>query len=91
MAKKRETPMNLNPSWDITYYYQHGKDIIEPGDKIKIKFQRGTFNFLRHVYHTEKQVAWIDCTGVEGYRSFYVSELKGKVKPKRIRRKKNVD
>jgi len=90
MAKKRITPLNLNPAWEVTYSYQHGRDLIEPGDFIKIKFQRGQFKFLKHVYHTEKGVSWIDCTGPEGYRSFYVEELKSKVKPKKFRRKKNV-
>jgi len=90
MAKKKDTPMNLNPAWEVTYFYKHGRDEIEPGDFVKIKFQRGQFKFLRHVYHTEKGVAWLDCFGPEGYRSFYIEELKGKVKPKKFRRKKNV-
>jgi len=90
MAKKKETPLNINPKWAVTYSYQHGKDLIEPGDPIRIKFVRGTFKFLRHIRHIEKGVSWIDCTGPEGYKSFYVEELKGKVKPKKFRRKKNV-
>lgn len=89
MAKKKPVVFTVNPKWEVSYSYQHGKDLIEPGDQIKIKFQRGTFKFLQHVHHTEKGVSWIDCTGPEGYRSFYVEELKTKVKPKKFRRKKN--
>jgi len=89
MAKKNITPMNLNPAWEVAYSYQHGRDLIEPGDFVKIKFQRGQFKFLRLVHHTEKNVSWIDCRGLEGYRSFYIEELKSKVKPKKFRKKKN--
>lgn len=91
MAKiKKETPMNLNPNWQISEEYKHGKDIIVYGDKVKIKFERGEFKFLRHVIHTTKNVEWIDCVSAEGFRSFYVVNLKGKVKPRKIRVKKNV-
>jgi len=92
MAKqKQSTPLNLNPNWEISEEYKHGKDVIVPGDKIKIKFERGEYKFIRSVYHTQKKVEWIDCVSTEGYRSFYVDQLKGKVKPKKFRKKKNVD
>jgi hypothetical protein len=92
MAKKQGiTPMNLNPNWIVTEEYSYGKDLIVPGDKIKIKFERGEYKFIHHVFHIKKEVEWIDCIGPEGFRSFYTDQLKGKVKAKKFRKKKNVD
>lgn len=92
MAKKKksidERPLVLNPAWVISYAYTHGKEELVPGDIIKFKGERGTFKFLRHVHHMEKNVDWIDCIGDSGYRSFYVQDLKGKLKPKKPRKKK---
>lgn len=90
MAKKQViAPMNLNPNWLVSEEYQHGRDLIIPGDKIKIKFERGEYKFIRHVYHTQKDVEWIDCVSEEGFRSFYIDQLKSKVKPKKFRKKKD--
>lgn len=89
-ANKKEVSLNLNPNWQVSEEYKHGKDTIAYGDKIKIKFERGEFKFIRHVYHTTRDVEWIDCVSAEGFRSFYVASLKGKVKPRKIRVKKNV-
>jgi hypothetical protein len=91
MAAKKQntTPINLNPNWLVSEEYNHGRDLIIPGDRVKIKFERGDYKFIRHVFHTQKEVEWIDCVGAEGYRSFYVDVIKGKVKPKKFRRKRN--
>lgn len=90
-TKQRITPTNLNPNWIVTEEFTFGKDVIVPGDKVKIRFVRGEFKFIRHVYHTKLDVQWIDCVNSEGYRSFYVVDLKGKIKPRKFRKKKNVD
>lgn len=39
MAKKKRYSQDafVNPNWEIFYEYQHGRDIIKPGMKIKIK------------------------------------------------------
>ena len=55
MAKKQYVmPINLNPNWLVSQEYQHGKDLIAPGDKIKIKFERGEYKFIHHVFHIKK-------------------------------------
>lgn len=89
MAKK-ETPLNLNPNWTVFETYQHGRDEIVYGDKVKIKYERGEFKFLRHVINGALKKEWIDVIGDSGYRSFYVEDIRGKVKPRKIRKKRNV-
>lgn len=89
MAKKK-VEISFNPSWIVSYEYQHGKDLITPGSQIKFKGQRGIFKFNKHVINKETGKEWIDCVGITGYRSFYVDSLKGIIKPKKKRLKKNV-
>lgn len=92
MARRREykSVQSENPFWDINYEYHHGKDTILPGMQIKIKGERGVFIFQRVVHHTEKDVTWIDCYNTGGYRAFYIDRLKGLVKVRKKRVKKNV-
>jgi hypothetical protein len=94
MAKRRGYDASFNkenPSWDIAYEYQFKKDLIVPGTKLKIKGERGEFTFQRIVHHKEKNVTWIDCYSMTGYRSFYIDMLNRVVKPKKFRKKKNVE
>jgi hypothetical protein len=80
-----------NPFWIVSYEYQFKKDLIVPGTKLKIKGERGEFTFQRMVYHKEKDVTWIDCFSMTGYRSFYIDRLNRVIKPKKFRKKKNVE
>lgn len=89
--RKNDHEPAVNPNWKISYEYQHGKDLIKPGMKIKIKKEQGEFIFQRVVHHLEKDVVWIDCYSKAGYRAFYVDRLKCLVKPKRKYVKKNVE
>ena len=57
---------------------------------IKIKHERGQFKFQRVVLHKEKNVQWVDCYNQNGYRAFYIDQLKGLVKVKKKRIKKDV-
>jgi hypothetical protein len=94
MAKKRTSFSKIhheNPFWEISYEYQFKKDLIVPGTKLKIKGERGEFTFQRVVYHKEKNVTWIDCFSPTGYRAFYVERLNRVVKPKKFRKKINVE
>jgi hypothetical protein len=88
--KKLQTEHYVNPNWEIMYEYKHGRDVIVPGTRIKIKKEKGEFVFQRVVHHKEKDVMWIDCYSKTGYRAFYVDRLKCIVKPKRKYVKKNV-
>jgi hypothetical protein len=82
MAKKR-TQIKYNPLWDVKLEYTHGKDLIVPGTLVKIKNVRGEFKFEKYVKNIESGMEWIDVIGNTGYRSFYLHDFKGIIKPKK--------
>lgn len=75
-----------------TFEFLDGKDLVKPGQLIRIKGMQGTFRFRCLATNTELDVTWIDCienkTG--HFRAFYVEQFKGIVKPKKSRRKKPI-
>lgn len=79
----------VNPNWIISNEYLHGKDLITPGMFIKFKYQRDTFKFLQHVINTKTNTQWIDAVSQNGYHSFYTDDLKGIIKQKVKRKRKN--
>lgn len=89
-AKVVTQPFHYNQSITVFYEMKHGNDQISAGTVVRFKNRRGTFKFVKLVHNAEKNVSWIDCmetnTGI--YRSFYVEELKGMVKPKKRRKKR---
>ena len=87
---KRKVQLKYNPNWDVKFEYQHGKDTIVPGTLVKIKNVRGEFKFEKYVKNIESGMEWIDVIGNTGYRSFYLHDFKGIIKPKKKRVKKNV-
>lgn len=89
MAKKKETVISYNPNWEVSFEYQHGKDLIVKGTEIRFKYARGTYKFEKYVKNTATGTEWIDTVGPEGYKSFYLGDLKGIIKPKKKRVKKN--
>lgn len=89
MAKKK-VEIIYNPNWTVWYEYQHGKDTIVPGTELRFKYSRGIYKFEKYVINSKTKTDWIDAIGPEGYRSFYTESLKGIVKPKIRRQKKNV-
>lgn len=89
MAKKK-TSISYNPNWLVSFEYQHGKDLVVPGTLVKIKNVRGEFKFQKHVKNSKSGVEWIDVLGNTGYRSFYLHDFKGIIKPKKKRIIKDV-
>jgi hypothetical protein len=91
MATKKQSKVEikLNPNWVVTEEYPLGKDTLVPGDKVKVKFIRGQYNFIRHVYNSKTKTEWFDVVGPDGFRSFRIEDVR-KIKPKKFRRKKNV-
>ena len=97
MNKKKTVKMNLepyplNPDISVQYELAFKKDMIKPGDKIKIKGQRGTFVFRRLAHNSKLDVTWIDCSDADTgeTRSFYVEKLMKVIRPKRSYRKRVV-
>jgi signal peptidase I len=83
-------PYHVNDDISVFYEIKYGKDVIKPGDLIKIKDVRGTFRFIQLAHNINKDVTWIDCiNNVTGeYRSFYIEKLKGLIRAKKSIRKK---
>lgn len=77
-----------HPEIDVEYQLVDGIDIIEPNDKIKFKWDRGTYLFRCLAHNVSLDVRWIDCLDLETgeWRSFRVEKFKGKVKPRRRRK-----
>lgn len=91
---RERRPYYFNDSISVFYEMKFGKHVINPGDNIKIKNERGTFKFLQLVHNAAKDVTWIDCyfPSQGTYHSFYVDRLKGPVPAKKsIRKKINVN
>lgn len=100
MRRRTKPIQTANPSsssylsLDISTYteLEFGKDIIKPGDKIKIKNARGYFIFLKWAHNSHLDVTWVDCMNPETgeFRSFYIDSLKGVYRAKKSIRKKLV-
>lgn len=90
---ENRTAYDNHPDIVVKYEYQHGKDLILPGAKIRIKNQRGTYKFRCWARNTDLEVEWIDCMEeINGaWCSYRPDKLKGLVKPKRPRKRKVVD
>lgn len=80
-----------HPDIAVEYQYVNGNDIIEPNDKIKFKWDRGTYKFRCLAHNIPLGVRWIDCMDLDTgeWRSFSVENLKGKVKPRKRRKVKH--
>lgn len=96
MSRKKKSQVSIpyghNEHIHVYYELQFNKDVIKPGDPVKIKNTRGKFKFLKMVHNSELDVTWIDCMDIKDgqFRSFYLENLKGVIRPKRSRRKKLV-
>jgi hypothetical protein len=98
MVARKNTP-NSSEWWENAYMYndeihvqyelEFNKDIIKPGNPVKIKNQRGVYKFRCLAHNIKLDVTWFDCIGPDGqWHSFYIDKLKCLVKPKRSRRRK---
>lgn len=84
-----ENAYPFNDDIHVQYELEFKKDLIKPGNPIKIKNQRGVFKFRCIAHNIRLDVTWIDCMDPNGqYRSFPIDKLKALVKPKRSRRRK---
>lgn len=93
MARTKSEPKP--PFWmfdhiHVFYELEFGKDIIKPGDKIKVRNVRGEFKFQKWVHNSQIDKSWIDCMDIKTgeFRSFKIEDLKLLVKPKKSRKKK---
>ena len=86
-----EEPYHHNPHIVVGYELPFAKDLITPGDFIRIKGRRGKFRFIKVVQNMETDVTWVDVTGDDGgFHSFYVEKIKTVIREKKSRRKKQL-
>ena len=100
MSSRKRLPKNfvqLKPYWwapHIVGYdsLEFNKDIIKPGDKVRIKGRRGIFTFRGWYHNTQSDSQWLDLVedNTGHFRSFHVGTLRSVIRPKRSRRKKIV-
>ena len=97
MNKRKPSKVSIKPYFHnenivVFYEMQHGRDTIVKGDKIAFKNTRGKFVFMKMVENRDTLVSWIDCIEEKtlNYRSFYTDKLKGKIKPRRPRKRRIV-
>jgi hypothetical protein len=74
------------------YELQFGRHLIQPGDKVKIKNQRGTYTFYRLAHNIESGSSWIDCRNPQTgeFHSFHIAKIRSVIRPKKLRGKKDV-
>lgn len=83
----------IDPNKTVVYELQFKKDLLTPGSKFKVKYDRSTyiFNCLVHlkkiVDGVETVVTWIECMNANGYKSIRPENIVKVVKPKRSYRK----
>lgn len=94
MPRKRKAisaePYGDNENIFVSYELPFGRDVMKPGDIIKIKNERGKFRFIKCAHHAGKDVTWVDVMNIDNgeFRSFYVEKIKLIIRPKKSRRKK---
>lgn len=77
-----------HPDIEASFEYIHGADTLRPGDKFKVKYNRGEFKFRCVATNVRTGKVWIDAIEVgSAFRSFYPEMIKGKIKPKTRRRR----
>lgn len=97
MAPRGKTTANPDAWWQNAYQghpnitaefeYEFNGDVMVPGTKFKVKYNRGEFKFRCVATNNKTGKVWIDCIEVgSAFRSFYPESIKGVVKPRRRRR-----
>ena len=58
--------------------------VVNEGDIIKIKGERGSFKFIKYVFNPNNDKEWIDCINVrkDGFRSFRPNKVIVQKQPK---------
>ncbi len=79
-----------NPNLVCSFEFPFGKHVVKSGDNIKIRNMRGVYRFYKIVHNPVKDVTWVDVMNVNTgqWHSFYVTQVKAVVRPKRSYRKK---
>lgn len=76
---------------NVQYELVFGKDLIKPGDLIKIKNRQGMYRFRCLAHHVKLDKTWVDCMDIStgAWNSIRVDKIKCLVKPKQTRKKRS--
>lgn len=85
-------PYQNNDDVYVEYELAFKNDVMKPGDKFKIKFDRDTYRFLRLAHHIKNDSTWVDAMSVSrgSWHSIRIDTIQRIVRPKKSRRKKKV-
>lgn len=71
------------------YELEFNGEIIKPKTLLRIKGERGTFRYVKHVHNSKLDVTWIDTISTKTglYRSFYLDRIRAIATAKVSRRR----
>lgn len=80
MSRTTRTTRPTTPAhWAVAEVARVRGQVLTPGRELKIKGERGTFRFVRHVTNTRTGVEWLDVyggpSGHECLRAFYAARV----------------
>lgn len=95
MKKKKTVPREYIPYVNndqiyVSHELLFKNDVIKPGDKIKRKYDRDEYVFMRLAHHIGHDTTWVDAMSVTSgtWHSIRIDDIKCVIRPKRLRRKK---
>lgn len=99
MAPRTKVPANPDAWWqqaymnhptiNATFEYDFGGEMMVPGTKFKVKYNRGEFKFRCYAINEVTGAEWIDAMEIgSAFRSIRIDSIKGIVKPKKARRRR---
>jgi hypothetical protein len=75
--------------WQVAEVARVRGQVLTPGRELKVKGERGTFRFVRHVTNTRTGAEWIDvyggAAGHETMRAFYADKVTRVSRSRRMR------
>lgn len=86
-------PYQNNDQIFVQYELAFKNDVIKPKDRIKKKFDRDTYIFLRLAHHIGNDTTWIDVISESrgSWHSIRIEDIQRVIRPKKSRRKRKVD
>ena len=78
-----------NPHITIVYEMKIGTKEVLPGTRVKVKNRRGTYQFMRLVSNSEKNIEWVDLRDEElgSWLSVRPSQISGLVYKRSYKKK----
>jgi hypothetical protein len=83
-------PYQNNDNVYVEYELAFKGDVLKPGDKFKIKFDRDVYIFLRLAHHIKNDTTWVDAMSDSrgSWHSIRIETIQKIIRPKKLRKKK---